>query len=144
MTPYDKILNKIAPTFYKLQTYRWSILDSVSILLHYLPSSLRAENVHVMYYLDVFKTSRDVYYYFSLGFHTLKEPKEIKVMLTTTNKVEAYIYAGIDEFIVNMVINNFSFENKQLKYSFSSITYKDIFIALVGKDMYDTIRENIK
>jgi len=69
------------------------------------------------------------------------------IRLTTNDKESIYYNpATLSEFILDMVINKFSFENEipiPGDYTYT-MDFKKVFIALVGKDMYDTIRENIK
>ncbi|WP_410545580.1 hypothetical protein [Acidianus sp.] len=51
------------------------------------------------------------------------------------------------EFIVNMIINKFSLENEQMVFSDGlplPYTLKDLFIALVGKNLYEAIRISIR
>jgi len=77
------------------------------------------------------------------------------IILTTKNKASLfkeplakfYKDLTVPEFIVNMIINKFSFENEQVVFSdgiLAPYTLKGLFIALVGKDTYETIRRNIK
>jgi hypothetical protein len=58
---------------------------------------------------------------------------------------ELYGYVG---FITTMVINNFSFENQKIvdnsKPLYLFPPARDLFIRLVGRSTYDTIRKNIK
>jgi len=70
---------------------------------------------------------------------------EESVLLTTTNKVLSthYEHFTIDNFIVNIIINKFSFENMPMYYA-PFLRFADFFIILVGKDTYEAIRRNIK
>jgi len=64
---------------------------------------------------------------------------------TEKNNLEVFTNMwSLYEFIVNIVLNNFSFEKDQIKLAIAPVTYKDLFIALVGKDTYETIRANLK
>jgi len=55
-------------------------------------------------------------------------------------------FLSIPDVLTNMIINNFSFE--KLNFLEDSETtnksFKDLFIVLVGKDTYETIKNNIK
>ena len=154
MTRYDKILDKVAPTFYKLvqyQSYSRELLEKylwhAKIPVTTFPYTLRIKDINYYYYVDF-------YTHLSEGNEGI--PINVKdIVLTTKNKAEffkerfAFFNERITmpEFIVNMIINKFSFENEQIVFSDGlplPYTLKDLFIALVGKDMYDTIRQNIK
>ncbi|MFP3218933.1 MAG: hypothetical protein RXQ99_10140 [Acidianus sp.] len=84
------------------------------------------------------------------------KPINVKyVVLTTKNKVaffkERFYFfnerLSMPEFIVNMIINKFSLENEQMVFSDGlplPYTLKDLFIALVGKNLYEAIRISIR
>jgi len=149
MIPYEKILSKIAPTFYKTIQYIDYFDKSQRFIFSYLRWSgapeehqiyLRLENINYFYYFNFTKQS---YYYPSKG----KTIGVIVIMLTAKGKIPTHLVTHLvtlEELIVNMIINNFSFENEYEQYSSRTASFKDFFIYLVGKDMYDTIRENIK
>ena len=154
MMPYEKTLSKIAPVFYKLEHYQsyssellekylWHAKVPITTFLY----TLRIKDINYYYYVDL-------YMYLSEGSEGI--PINVKeILLTTKNKVEFFKERfaffnerlTMPEFIVNMIINKFSLENEQLVFSDGlplPYTLKDLFIGLVGKDMYDTIRQNIK
>jgi len=147
MRHYEQILDKVAPTFYKsIQYYDYfnkSLGSITSYLRHievpdvYAFMSLPSENINYFYYGSK-----------RIGYHHIVEKTESKetIILSTKDKVKKLIELGVvslDEFIVNMVINNFSFENDHI-YVNSAENYKAAFIALVGNDLYETIRANIR
>ena len=147
MTRYENTLNKIAPTFYKLLQYGDYFYKSYELILSYL----KQEKFFETYNYSLSTTN--IYYYY-INVNTYFEPlwkktsSERLIMLTTKyKKPKKYQDIYFDEFVVNMVINNFSFENNEytLEKNFTVVGYyKKVFIALVGKDMYETIRNNIK
>jgi len=53
-----------------------------------------------------------------------------------------------EEAIVDLVLNKFSFEKHKvinsLSYRRPPDTYKDLFIAAVGKDLYEALRASVK
>ncbi|MFP3130780.1 MAG: hypothetical protein RXR51_04265, partial [Nitrososphaeria archaeon] len=65
-----------------------------------------------------------------------------KVKLGKSNAVALYSGDGYVEFITSIILNKFSFEDKII--SPYGTTAKELFIKLVGKDTYETIRTNIK
>jgi len=147
MTHYDQILNKIAPTFYKVLQYYDYFNKSYYPIISYLEHA----KVPDVYAFMSLPTENVNYYYYSfkhIGSHHIAEKTESgeNIILSIKDKVNETIELGafsLDQFIVNTVINNFSYENKHI-YVNSVESYKDLFIALVGKDLYDAIRQNIK
>jgi len=154
MTQYEKILSKITPTFYKLIQYREYFDKFNDVIPSYL---LHAEdNVYAkapaVYRLIL--PAKDIYYYIIVYISSVfirgETVSDRMILLTTRNKMPA-IYGNVvylDQLIVNLIANNFSFENANLILKYFGIyrdyTYEKFFILLVGKDMYDTIRANIK
>ena len=160
MRPYEQILDKIAPVFYKLEQYQEDFVlnDQGDLIDKYLEYA----NIPLINYFVLPKTA---YYMFSAGYtyDIIKYPAGyFKVRLITQYKLPVYpnsqYVMDIDfEFIINIIINKFSFENevintKNADFVFENryenvnlnLDFKKYFIVLVGKDMYDTIRENIK
>ena len=161
MRPYEEILNKISPIFYKLLQYHQSY--SSELLRKYLWHA----NVPITNFLFTLRTE-DINYYFDVDLYIiLSKRNEIivgmpiyfkEILLTAKNKAAFFkerlaMFSErltMPEFIVNIIINKFSIENKQVVPSNSldglplPYTLKDLFIALVGKDTYDAIRRNIK
>jgi len=142
MTQYEKILSKIAPTFFKIEQYRDYYKKNFYLLQSYLPKA----KFPIIYNVDILGASKNVYYYYDAGLYTFEElSTNIEIItLATRNKVTIYTASRLDEFIINMIINKFSFENERIGEASSLVSFKDLFIALVGKDMYETIRSNIK
>ena len=131
MTQYEQILNKISPTFYKTLQYHdyysYGIIWSYFVKKGFYISSfvhLPIKNTH--YYYTI---------YYSSDF--------IKGNITLTT-IKSKHSVDLAELIINMVINKFSFENEQIEEASNRVSFKNAFIAAVGKDMYETIRENIK
>jgi hypothetical protein len=150
------VLNKIAPLFYKLIQYFDFTFKNSQIINRYLIKAGLTEIAQVNT-LELLKNCSYNYHYYIFFYELTKHGYLAKIVLTTENNLEIYGFsssysATFDEVIVNMVINKFSFENKHIvAYEFGipknfilSNTYKDLFIALVGRDLYEAIRANIK
>ena len=139
MKPYEEILNKISPVFYKFIQYQ-------SYFVPYLISSyLQRANVPETLVL-AFLPKNSHYLFYIYGIHYLKISSFLEgktstntlVMLTTEEKIPLdlrYIVISIEEFLIDEILNKFS--------SLNSHTEK-VLIALLGKDTYDTIRRNLK
>jgi len=145
MRPYEETLNKISPVFYKLIRYREFRFNNIWFLEQYLSKAKLPRIDHV----DVIDLLSDSSYFYSTGSLDFESSMHTEIVrITTKDNVDIYADSYIDSFIVNMVINKFIFENKTIS-SWGGIdiydnTYKDLFIALVGKDTYETIRANLK
>jgi len=138
MRPYEQILSKISPIFYKFIQYQ-------SYFFPYLISSYlqRANVTETLGFLP--KNSYYLFYISSIHHLIVSSLLEGKtstntlVMLTTEKKIHFdfshYIGIGIDEFLIDEILNKFN--------SLNSYTEK-VLIALLGKDTYETIRRNIK
>ena len=154
MKPYESVLNKVSPMFYKLIQYR-EYFDKFNVVIPFY--LLYAEdNVYAkapaVYRLIL--PAKDIYYYIIVHISSVfvrgEKVNDRKILLTTRDKMPT-IYDNevyLDELIVNLIANNFSFENDYLILKYYGIyrdyTYKKFFILLVGKDLYDAIRANIK
>ena len=145
MRQYEEILNKISPMFYKLTLYHKFRID----YFYLIDSYIRSAKFPRIYHVDLLFSKKNIFYYYDTGSDNFGEhtPKVI-IRLTTRNDVIVYRDSYFDEFIVNMVINGFSFENDKIvseagweKYD---IPYKDLFMALVGKDLYEALRISVK
>lgn len=70
------------------------------------------------------------------------------VSLTAKYEIEEIDSYDLDDFIVNAVLNKFCFENERIVSYGGHVklnsTYKDLFIALVGRDLYEAIRTSIR
>jgi len=148
MRLYEQILSKVSYVFYKFAQYHKFRNDNFQLINQYL----RSAKLPRMYLIDVL-FSKDTYYYYDTGSLNFENSMHtIIIRLTTRNNVDKYTDLDLDlytdEFIVNMVINGFSFENVYIandeSNEISFISYKNLFILLVGRDTYETIRRNIK
>ena len=150
MTRYEQILSKISPIFYKLTQYENYFLYFNDLLHQYV----KRANISLEYLLvpnEYLCQTKDVYYCYNSKYDSflINGTKNFlfKIMLYRRYTMETfYGYANLPEVIVNTVINKFVFENKRIACCFEryNYTFKDLFIALVGRDMYETIRTNIK
>jgi len=149
MTQYGKILSKISPTFYKIEQYYEYFQKHKLIIDYSYLTSAKISPINSSLYLP----KKSNYYYFLVNnifnFYPFWDKIGYKkaVLLVTNDKVREVAYLiYLDELIVNMIINKFSAENEREIEEFNDgdINLTNTFIALVGKDMYDTIRENIK
>jgi len=159
MTQYEKILSKIAPVFYKVINYREYFNESSDIIFQYLLYIQKRVNKKIpdtdTLWLPDPNFPELGLHYFMNAYRPRSFSKEITnsrtIVFTKASKLDKYdliLYVYIDQFVINLVINRFSFENEYPLISFfgtpADCTYKDLFMVLVGKDTYDTIRRNIK
>jgi len=135
MTQYEKTLSKVSPIFFKIIQYREYFNNNRTLIDSYLASA-EIHNVKYIYLPE--KIHFYIEYIYTYPFKG-KISWHI-VGLTTKGKTFSY-GAPLDTIITSLIINNFSFE--EINYT-SSPFYKKLFIAAVGRDMYETIRENIK
>ena len=139
MTRYEQTLNKVAPTFYKFAIYSHYFLNKKLELADF-----------VNYDLDAIRgySSNKVSYSFITSFDRVNHDWYFIISLSKLNGFMVDKLYGFTGFITTMVINNFSFEDKKIvenaKPLYLSLPSKDLFIRLVGKDMYDTLRENTR
>jgi hypothetical protein len=85
--------------------------------------------------------SNSYYYYHTEFWLKLKGYKEINISLN--DKVKSRNYDSSITFcdmIVNLVINNFSFENEH----YEPTSFKYLFIAAVGKELYEALKVSLK
>ena len=139
MRQYEETLNKISPVFYKFIQYQ-------SYFIPYLISSyLQRANVPETLELG-FLPKNSHYLFYIRGIHYLKISSILEgktstntlVTLITKKKIPLdfrYIVIDIDEFLIDEILNKFS--------SLNSYTEK-VLIALLGKDTYEAIKNNIK
>jgi len=145
MTQYENILNKVAPVFFKFIRYNEYVISADNDIYSYLKSmSLPPYEYKTVSTHSIFK-EMDYLYYCSLDSKYTYPTYAISILLTTTKKILSthYEYFTIDDFIVNIIINKFSFENMHMYYA-PFLRFADFFIILVGKDTYEAIRANIK
>jgi len=148
MRPYEEILNKVSPVFYKLLSYEEDICSNCGLLLNYFG------NAHVSGFCTAYHPMQNFYYYYYTYFANIYlfqpvgwETNELRgykaIFISLKDNVKSrYYYSPITicDVFVNMVVNNFSFENEH----YAPTSFKYLFQAAVGKDTYDTIRRNIK
>jgi len=154
MRPYEEILNKIVPVFYKFAQYHEYIIDVSTYFRSYLKSmSITPDEYESVSTHGIMKEMDYLYYcsWYSKYDYPLESNINFdltykkSVLLTTTNKIlwTHYEYFTVDNFIVNIIINKFSFQNIHM-YFVPFLSFADYFKLLVGRDTYDTIRRNIK
>jgi hypothetical protein len=180
MARYEQILSKISPIFYKLVKYNKDLdMDDGEISIN---NYLEHANIPRIYH---FQIPKPLHYVFAVR-KKMVEYKLIEIynnvweeipidhlviFITTNNDLTDIANIGT-EIIVNMVINNFSFENQKIttentsfidllvsgseeeyyyeyaiikgKLSKLNLDFKKYFITLVGKNTYDTIRNKIR
>ena len=121
-------------------------------MISYLKHSIYEELYHY-YHINYSRFASD--YYFSIykgyaeGFDRITSSNKIVFLTKKKYLTDEIIDEGLADinknylpmFIVNMVINKFSRENIKLACKYRA---KDLFIVLVGKDLYETLRQNIK
>ena len=158
MKKYEQILSKISPVFYKLVQYHNEEKNNVFFIEEYF-----VEFAILLPNNDTIPKPllKDFFYHYYTGFFVLQKhinelTGELEVLniplisLFTKNSLKnknklSYDFWYVDEFIVTIVINAFSFENgNSPSETLSNKTFKDLFIAAVGKGLYEAIRKNIK
>jgi len=147
MRQYEQILNKITPIFYKFLNNRMNFVIPYRTMFDYLKHFGLPEGIAVNIPVSV----SQVNYIYAIKFLDLTSPIREKtatdhiIWLTKKDKISE-LRVLIDEAIVNMVINKFNFENFYIEIEnfFYPQSYKDLFIALVGRNTYETIKKNIK
>ena len=154
MKRYESVLNKISPLFYKLIQYELYFDSNENLIYSYLERAKLPKIHYVDIPLDWLDSKRfsmwaieNTKYYYSIGVFTYQiKGKELYIKTVGINEKPKLLtfYSNLSEFIVIMVINKFSLENEIIEPSSSIKRYKDLFISLVGKDLYDAIRANIK
>jgi hypothetical protein len=160
MTQYEEILSKIAPIFYKVINYREYFNESSDIIFQYLLYIQKRVNkkipdIDTLWLPDPNFPELGLHYFMNAyrprSFLEERITNYRTIVFTKASKLHKYdvtLYVYIDQFVINLVINRFSFENEYPLISFfgspADCTYKDLFVALVGKDTYDTIRANLK
>ena len=146
MIQYEEILDKISPVFYKFLNYRSYFKDNNELVSSYL-EKINPYFVSRFYpYPEIPIVKAPTYLFLVFEFFG---PRPITISLFEEYEIGISYSASYYETIVILIINNFSFENHGLNYSFPvkkyrPVTIKDLFIALVGKDTYETIRRNIR
>ena len=165
MKQYESALNKIAPMFYKLLQYREYFDKFNDLFFQYLLYIQKRVNKKILVTDTIWLPDPEfpelglhyfIYYfidaYILKSFLIEKTTNTRTVVFTKANNLRKYnvtFFVYIDQFIINLVINKFSFENEYPRINFlfgtpANCTYKDLFIALVGKDLYETLRASVK
>jgi len=159
MMQYESVLNKVAPMFYKLLNYREYFNESSNIIIQYLLYIQKRVNkkipdIDALWLPDPNFPELGLHYFMS-AYLPRSFSKEITnsriVVFTKASKLDKYdliLFIYIDQFVINLVINRFSFENEYPRINFfgtpADCTYKDLFISLVGKDLYEALRISVK
>ena len=135
MRQYEEILNKISPLFYKLASYDDYFGENLDSTLSYM-------DVNKLITYSTILSRNKVNYALAINKKPFNNTFYYKVKLGKSNAVALYSGDGYVEFITSIILNKFSFENEII--SPYGTTAKDLFIKLVGKDLYDAIRTSIK
>jgi len=135
MRQYEEILNKISPLFYKLASYDDYFGENLDSTLSYM-------DVNKLITYSTILSRNKVNYALVINKKPFNNTFYYKVKLGKSNAVALYSGDGYVEFITSIILNKFSFENEII--SPYGTTAKDLFIKLVGKDLYDAIRTSIK
>ena len=144
MMRYESVLSKIAPMFYKLVRYRQYFHENSILINEYL------EHAKLPPAYEIFMPEKLAYFlrFFSeyIGPNIDKRIRDYTVMLETDRYYSSAYSARIDEFVIDMIINNFNFENEstidpEVGYIKS---FKTLFIALVGRELYEALRISVK
>jgi len=154
MTQYEQILGKISPTFYKLIQYELYFFSNYDLIFSYLYRFKipRHKYIHIpLNNLDQknysMKSIENTKYPYYVTLHSfIINGKELDIRTIIMEKKYRFYssyFTTYSEFIVSLIINKFSFENERIS-NIPITTFKDLFVGLVGRDMYDTIRANIK
>ena len=150
---YETKLGKIAPVFYKFVQYEKYIEKNVLFVDSYL------YHLNLPDFSNSFFITKKIYYFYDTYnifphyFFGTNVSSNILINFSIEKISEPTRYSTYPTIvIVNMILNNFSIENERLfitgqtssKGSTNYYTVKDLFIAMVGRDTYETIRRNIK
>ncbi|MFP3190034.1 MAG: hypothetical protein RXR31_01675 [Thermoproteota archaeon] len=149
MMRYEQILNKIAPAFFKFVQLNIDIYNLNFFIYLY------AKGIPGYVYKSInVKDIKNIKYIFQcLWYSRYPNPRHKNVIskltydrvvsLTTKDKIKGTDNLDLDGFIVSMVLNKFSFDNEHMLKA-PRLSFADLFIVLVGKDLYDAIRTSIK
>ena len=153
MRQYEQILNKVSYVFYKFINYSEYFEDNYRLAPSYFKGiDFPARGLYPFSEIPIIKIPT---YLLSILEHATEFVPSLRhttvsvpsIHLFKSYRKDKSFLVSYDEAIVNLVINNFSFENHNILYSSTNthlFTFKDLFIALVGKDTYETIKNNIK
>ena len=135
MAHYEEILSNISPTFYKLIQYDKYFDERLNSILSY-------KDVNKLITYSTILSRNKVNYALAINKKPFNNTFYNTVKLGKSNVGALYSGGGYLEFITSMILNNFSFKDEII--SPYGTTAKDLFIKLVGKDLYETIRSVIK
>jgi hypothetical protein len=149
MIQYEQILNKVSYVFYKFINYREYFDINVGYKFSYLHNAgISYDTLYSPCDIPITKVPT---YFLSIDRVGVKFSPTIT--LDEDYRRGKYVAVTHESAIVNLVLNKFSFENhkvirpqvyKRSIYDYTLNTFKDLFIAAVGKDTYETIKNNIK
>ena len=151
MTRYEEILDKVSPVFYKFITYHEDFLSNIQPFMRtYLSKAGFHSDLSVSFPISSNYIKNYINYLYYCGHILMTYKPRMFYTYIILSKLSLHKksnkFFSIPDVLTNMVINNFSFE--KLKYlegsKLANKSLKDLFIALVGKDTYDTIRRNIR
>jgi len=145
MKHYEQVLNKITPTFYKALQYYDYYYNNEALMVPYLKKSMNIPGVYHIYF-----SAKNIHYYFNVSdadiyiFWNKTESRKMIMLTTIDMNIKKELFEPFVEFIINMVINKFGFKNVYVYNIVAAEGLNNIFIALVGKEMYETLRENTR
>jgi len=128
------VLSKVSPLFYKLLSLEKNICSNCGLLLDYF------EKAHVSGFCTSYHPMQNFYYYYYTEF-IIKG--FVDIFISLKDKVGSRYYDRWITFcdvIVNLIINNFSFENEH----YEPTSFKYLFIAAVGKELYEALKVSVK
>jgi len=152
MRPYETILNKISPIFYKFVQYRENFYDNQEYIVRYLIKA----NMRAFYDIGINDTYLEYYFsvdrnmYITSNFSSFNQTEYAIVNLYRFDwrgdvGFKGYTNGFID-FITTIILNKF--ELLGTKYLIAvhktHFTPYDLFVVLVGKDTAEAIINNIK
>jgi len=158
MARYEQILSKISPVFYKFAQYNDYFNHSQ---VDFVREYLKQVNIRLVMYgiasdkMNYIYVNERVYgNYFGI-YEIEMTTLSVIALIAKGQKLNRYWDIYLDDIvedivnpIINNFINNFSFENYIFRYTTTigmvNFSFKDLFMALVGRETYDTIRRNIK
>ncbi|MFP3190076.1 MAG: hypothetical protein RXR31_01890 [Thermoproteota archaeon] len=145
MMRYEQVLNKISPLFYKLTWYHGFTVDHTELVKSYLTHINIPDEYDLVfvplsskYYCFLYSSIQVKY---GLGIKSL-DIKSIKLKEKEVG-IDEETLAYADEIIINTIINRFSYEYEYIDEELE-LTYKKFVTALVGRDLYEAIRTNIR
>jgi hypothetical protein len=149
MKRYEEILSKVSYVFYKVINYRKYFDIYTGYEFSYLHNAgISYDTIYSP--CDIPITKAPTYFLSINRAGVIFSPT---VTLYEDYRRGRYVVVTHEDAIVDLVLNKFSFEKhkvirpqvyKRSIYDYSPDTFKDLFIAAVGKDTYETIKNNIK